>query len=88
MPESTEMVRTQIYLTVTEQRRLKSLARATGRSVSDLIRSAIDRMLTHGASQDRLSLLRRARGIWKNRSDLPDFAEIRRESDRPIARGK
>lgn len=78
------MVRTQIYLTTTQQRRLRSLARATGRSVSDLIRLAIDRILDQGASADRLTLLRQARGIWKDRTDLPDFAAIRRETDRRL----
>ena len=31
---------------------------------------------------DRLKLLQQARGIWKDRTDLPDFRQIRRELDR------
>ncbi len=78
------MVRTQIYLTKVEHQHLRALSRTTGRSLSELIRSAIDRVLQTGASTDRLALLRQARGIWKDRDDLPDFETIRREGDRRI----
>jgi hypothetical protein len=76
------MVRTQIYLTQAEQNALSELSCATGRSKSDLIREAIDQMVARQRPVDRLSLLRRGRGIWKHRSDLPDFAALRRELDR------
>jgi hypothetical protein len=32
--------------------------------------------------QERLRKLRAARGLWKDRSDLPDFVALRREWDR------
>lgn len=31
---------------------------------------------------DRLDRLRRARGIWKDRSDLPELSELREEMNR------
>ena len=76
------MVRTQIYLTEAEQRSLRSLSRQTGRSQSELIRQAIDSMLAQAQPADRRSLLQQARGLWEDRSDLPDFAGLRREPDR------
>jgi hypothetical protein len=35
--------------------------------------------------EDRLSLLRQARGMWKDRTALPALADLRREWDRQTA---
>jgi hypothetical protein len=76
------MIRTQIYLTEEEHRNLHLLSRRKGSSLSELIRGAIDQMLSHSKSVDRLELMREARGIWKERNDLPDFDHLRGEFDR------
>lgn len=76
------MVRTQIYLTETQQQTLRRLAVSTRQKQSALIRRAIDQYLSAEAHEDRLSLLRQGRGLWKERQDLPDVAALRQEVDR------
>ena len=76
------MVRTQIYLTEQEHRQLHRLSRRKGASLSELIRTAIDHMLLQQQSANRLEAMRQARGIWKDRADLPDFGRLRSEWDR------
>ena len=76
------MLRTQIYLTEKEQAALRSLARQTGKKQSELIRRAIDDFLDRFRPRDRRAALEQARGMWKDRDDLPDFQALRREFDR------
>jgi hypothetical protein len=76
------MVRTQIYLTDDERKGLRALARKTGLSQSELIRQAIDSLLADKRELDPRALLRQARGLWKDRDDLPDFRALRSEFDR------
>ncbi|MEE9465303.1 MAG: ribbon-helix-helix protein, CopG family [Candidatus Neomarinimicrobiota bacterium] len=76
------MFRTQIYLTEKERTTLKLLTKQTGKSQSQLIRDAIDRLIELLDHQNRRYLLRQARGMWRGRKDLPDFEELRREFDR------
>jgi hypothetical protein len=76
------MERTQIYLTARERKALRALAKRLGQSQSALIRSAVDRYVEHYQEGNRLSLLRQARGVWADRTDLPDFRQVRTELDR------
>ena len=66
------MRRTQIYLTEEQGRLLESRSRATGRTMSELIRSAIDRVYARGRSmsrETRVRLARKSAGAWK---DFPE----------------
>ncbi len=76
------MRRTQIYLTGDQRKALKTIGERLGRSQSDVIREAIDRLLEVYQDGNRLELLRQARGLWADRDDLPDFQTIRAELDR------
>jgi len=76
------MVRTQIYLTESEKATVSRLSKQTGRSQSEIIRQAIDWFGERFPSQDRKACLRKARGMWKGRSDLPDVRALRSEFDR------
>lgn len=76
------MVRTQIYLTQEQRDELTALARKWGKKQSELIREAVDRLLDQAGSSRREAVLREVAGIWKDRTDLPDFDALRTEWDR------
>jgi hypothetical protein len=76
------MVRTQIYLTETERDGLNAIAKATGKTQSQLIREAVDRFLDLRHGNRRAAILNEAAGMWRDRRDLPDFGAARRSWDR------
>lgn len=76
------MVRTQIYLTERQRDELAVIARNVGRKQSELIREAVDRFIDQTSRSRRKAVLRETAGIWKDRTDLPDFKAMRAEWDR------
>ena len=76
------MATLQIDLTDQENDTLLILARQTGKSRDELLRDAIGYLISQCQQQDRRALLQKARGIWKDRTDLPSAEELRREWDR------
>lgn len=62
------MQRTQISLTTEERRALDEVATRTGRSLSALIRDAVDKMYgTESSAEDDLAVMRAAFGSWRGR---------------------
>jgi Arc/MetJ-type ribon-helix-helix transcriptional regulator len=76
------MVRTQIYLTERQRDELAAIAKTVGKKQSELIREAVDRLIDEEGRGRRETVLREAAGIWKDRTDLPDFRATRAEWDR------
>lgn len=76
------MVRTQIYLTEEERDALDAVAKATGKKQSELIREAVDRFIEFANGSLRDAILNDAAGMWRDRTDLPDFSSTRRSWDR------
>jgi len=76
------MVRTQIYLTERQRIELAAISETMGKKQSELIREAVDRLIDQAGHKRREAVLSKAAGIWKNRTDLPDFTKMRTEWDR------
>jgi predicted DNA-binding protein len=76
------MIAAQVKLTESETEALREMAFRTGKTEDQLIREAIHNLLGKIENVDRLSLLRQAQGMWKDRDDLPDPRELRTEFDR------
>ena len=71
-----------LHLTEQEQTALETMAQRAGKTPDELVHDAIKQLIAQFQSQDRLRLLRQARGMWKDRSDLPTLTDLRREWDR------
>ncbi len=76
------MVTAQITLSNAEGEALRAMTQSTGKTQDALLHEALRQFLGPVPQEDRLSLLRQARGIWKDRTDLPDFRALRAEMDR------
>ncbi|MGI8642047.1 MAG: CopG family transcriptional regulator [Pyrinomonadaceae bacterium] len=77
----------QINLTDSQTDALQKLARRTGKTEDELLQEAVSKLIAEVGEaetkrQKRLESLRRAKGIWKDRDDLPDFEKLRTEWDR------
>jgi predicted DNA-binding protein len=65
------MRRTQIYLDDEQVAQLRAAARTSSKTVSEIIRDAIDEKLARAAEPDDFELaLGAAAGIWARRADL------------------
>lgn len=76
------MVRTQIYITETQRKELAQIAESLGKKQSEIIREGINLVIEQPRRNFRENVLREAAGMWKDRTDLPDFGEMRQEWDR------
>jgi hypothetical protein len=76
------MAETLISLTAAECELLHSMSLQTGKTENELLHEALDLLKTRVTSESRRSLLQKARGIWKDREDLPALSELRSEMNR------
>jgi hypothetical protein len=71
-----------LHLTEQEQTALETIAQRMGKTPDEVVHDAVKQLIAQFQSEDRLSLLRQARGMWQDRTDLPSLTDVRREWDR------
>ena len=75
----------ELNLTENQQKALQEIALKTGKTRDELLLDAVDDAIDRIIKQRLPSAnsgMYQARGIWKDRDDLPDFGKLRREWDR------
>jgi hypothetical protein len=72
----------QITLNEQESRMLRAIAQQTGRTEDELLREAVEQYIRQFRQAHRRALLQQARGIWQDRTDLPDLEALRGEMNR------
>jgi hypothetical protein len=72
----------ELHLTEQEQTALATIAQRMGKTPDEVVHDAVKQLIAQFQSEDRLSLLRQARGMWKERTDLPSLTDLRREWER------
>lgn len=71
----------EVNLSESEQHALRELALRSGKTEGELIHDAVGKLIKQGLPSGNAGMLQ-ARGMWRDRDDLPDFGELRRELDR------
>lgn len=73
---------TKINLTEQNQQALIEIYHLTGKSQQELITSAIEDLIKNYQQKKRLDLMQQAKGIWKDREDIRNLEELRKEFNR------
>ena len=76
------MLETDVALTNHDRDVLEEISQRTGKTQSELIREAVEHFIAEFQIDDRRALMQKARGIWKDRQDLPALENLRREWNR------
>jgi hypothetical protein len=77
-----KMATAQVVLTEAEAESLETLSRNQGKAPEDLLHEAVAQFLWRHDAHSRLAALRGARGIWRERRDIPELNELRSEWNR------
>ncbi len=77
---------TQIDIPEKISRQLSDLAEEKGVKKEDIILEAVEKFVRKNdlTREEILELRSHARGIWKDRTDLPDFVALRKSMDRKL----
>jgi hypothetical protein len=79
------MIQTQVILPENLDSLLVTLAREKGKKKEDIIVEAVEAYVHKPLDPDEILSRRRAAfGMWKDRTDLPDFDALRRSMDRKL----
>ena len=76
------MVTTTISLTDREHAAVQMVARQLGTTEAEVLQRAVEEYLAQFDASQRRAWMEQARGMWRDRDDLPDLETLRREFDR------
>jgi metal-responsive CopG/Arc/MetJ family transcriptional regulator len=71
------MPETKITLPQSIQEALAEIVLTTGKSEQQLIAEALSELIQNYQTKNRLALMRKAKGMWADREDIPNLEEIR-----------
>lgn len=77
----------ELYLTEQEQGALEAMVQRMGKTSDEIVHDTVQQLIAQFHSEDRLGLLRQARGMWKDRADLPSPIDLRFRSTDFFPRG-
>ena len=73
---------TPLTLTESETEAIRALSQIQGKTPEAVLHEAIEQFIEQHKIEKRLASLEQAHGLWRDRDDLPDFVELRKELDR------
>lgn len=76
------MAETKITIPESIQEALAEIALKTGKSQQELIAEALSELIQNYQTINRLALMRKAKGMWADREDIPNLEELRQEWQR------
>lgn len=76
------MTTAEITLSKSQTQAIQAVGQSQGKTQEEVLQEAIEQFLTQHRMEPRLAALRQARGIWRERQDLPDLTKLREEWDR------
>lgn len=82
------MTLAQVVLSDRDKEALSELATETGKSEEQIVSEAVARYLSDAQRTRWRERLRAVKGMWADRTDLPDFAALRREADHRDSRDR
>ena len=71
-----------ISLNESDSELLRTLSLSTGKTQEQIIHEGLELLSASRSRADWRAALERTQGMWRDRDDLPDFEELRREWDR------
>jgi predicted transcriptional regulator len=69
-----------VTLTDSQSKALQELSRRKAKTQEEILHEAIEQFIARHSVADSLAVVQRARGMWSERGDSPDFAELRCEA--------
>ena len=75
------MITASITLCDEEEKALRAIAEESGKTPDELVREVVEQFLAEHQLEYRRTLRKQAYGMWRDRTDLPDFEALRCELD-------